>query len=141
METTYINQIWLIAVVLIIAAFVIYYFRSRKAEEERVDQSNYLLALKYIAEGDYRSAIDKLKAVVRQDTENIDAYIKLGDVLRHLKLYNNAIRIHKDLTLRGNIPEKQIRDIWFSLAMDYWLANKMDSAEHYLKKLLPYKQY
>ncbi len=142
MEYPLLNQIWFLLFIAAIAIFILYYIYSyRRSDQENKDNTAYLLGLKAMVEGEHRLAIEKFKEAVHQDTNNVDAYIKLGDVLRQSELSNNAIRIHKDLTLRGNIPEEQLRQLWYSLALDYWAAGKPDQAEVYLQKLLPFKRY
>jgi lipopolysaccharide biosynthesis regulator YciM len=126
---------------LILGALAFYYFYYRKKEDKSLPTDAYLLALKYMVENDNRRAVEKLKETVRHDTQNIDAYIKLGDILRMEGLYFNAIRIHKDLTLRGNISEDDMPKIWYSLALDYWHSQKYDKAEIYFKKLLGISEY
>lgn len=141
MDPSLTNQFWFIIMLLILGALAFYYFYYRKKEDKSPHTDAYLLALKYMAENDNRRAVEKLKETVRHDTQNIDAYIKLGDILRMEGLYVNAIRIHKDLTLRGNIIEDDMHKIWFSLALDYWHSQKYDKAEIYFKKLLGINEY
>jgi len=135
META-INTQFLSAIFLLgIAAAVLYYFYYMKAEKNGSDTKSYLLALKYIAENDTRRAVEQLKETVRSDTNNIDAYLKLGDILRREGLPNNAIRIHEDLTLRAKLNKDEEAKIWFSLGLDYRAAGKFDKAESSFNKL------
>lgn len=141
MDPTYTGQLWTLAILFIIAAWAVYYFYFKDKETKSRQSNAYLTALKFMAENDSRRAIEKFKETVRQDTLNIDAYIKLGDILRKEGLYSNAIRIHKDLTLRGSIDTEETRKIWYSLALDYWEANKEDKAELFFNKLLDDKAW
>ena len=42
----------------------------------------YMEALRALVEGDDHTAFERLKATVNEDSHNLDAYIKLGDLLR-----------------------------------------------------------
>ncbi|MGD9898434.1 MAG: tetratricopeptide repeat protein [Calditrichaceae bacterium] len=142
MGENFIAQFWIITTLLLAGAALIYIFYYWKREEDAPPhKDSYLLALKYMAENDNRRAIEKFKETVRYNTENIDAYLKLGDILRKEGLFTNAVRIHKDLTLRGDINQAELPKVWYSLAMDYLDSKKPDSAEAYLQKLLNNDQY
>lgn len=141
METAVSPQIWLTVFFLALVGYVIYFLYHRASGKTQQEKKAYLLALKYIAENDTRRAIEKLKETVRTDTNNIDAYIKLGDILRREGLVNNAVRIHKDLTLRGNVDSEDKGKIWFSLGLDYLAAEKYDKAETCFLELKNKKEY
>jgi lipopolysaccharide biosynthesis regulator YciM len=76
------------------------------------------------------------KEAVRQGSDNIDAYVKLGIILRNEGLYKNAIRIHQDLTLRGNLEPEDLINVKKNLVLDYWYLKEYAKAEHYLNQLL-----
>ncbi len=137
MDFTLSHQLWLFTflavIVALVALYVYYYQRNEKKQPAR---NAYLEALKYMAEGDDRRAIEKFKEAVRNDSSNIDAYLKLGDILREEGLVYNATRIHKDLTLRGDLNDDELQKVWYSLALDYWTAKKYDKAETFFRKLI-----
>ncbi|OGB61805.1 MAG: hypothetical protein A2Y94_05155 [Caldithrix sp. RBG_13_44_9] len=109
----------LLIILLVIAALIIIYYYTRVYRKPKADKGSYLAALEYLADGNEKWAIQKFKETVRDDSENVQAYLRLGDLLRKRGFANNALKIHKDLTFRGNLfPE--IRDkIQFSLLLDY----------------------
>ncbi|MGD9486786.1 MAG: tetratricopeptide repeat protein [Calditrichaceae bacterium] len=142
MSENFVAQFWIITTLLLAGAALVYIFYYWKRDEDAPPhKDSYLLALKYMAENDHRRAIEKFKETVRYNTENIDAYLKLGDILRKEGLFTNAVRIHKDLTLRGDINSAELPKVWYSLAMDYLDSKKMDNAETYLEKLIKNDQY
>ncbi|HGY56749.1 MAG TPA: tetratricopeptide repeat protein [Caldithrix abyssi] len=135
MDFTLSHQLWLFTfLVVIVALAALYFYYYQRSEKKQPSRNAYLEALKYMAEKDYRRAIEKFKEAVRTDSSNIDAYLKLGDILREEGLARNATRIHKDLTLRGNLSEEELQKVWYSLALDYWSAQKYDKAETFFKK-------
>lgn len=117
-------EITLLLVIVVAIALVLWYSISQKHAQS--EENDYMEALEYMVEGNDRLAIQKLKEAVRSDTENISAYLRLGDLLRRKGMLNNAIRIHKDLTLRGDLsPADQLR-IHKSLLLDYDLSKDYD---------------
>ena len=122
----------LLMIALSLGAIYVYYDKKRGRKKE--DQS-YLEALRFMAEGENRRALEKLKEAVRSDSTNIDAYMKIGIILRAEGLHNNAIRVHKDLLLRGNLNADELIEVKKNLALDYWEAGNTDSAEKYFNEL------
>jgi lipopolysaccharide biosynthesis regulator YciM len=94
-----------------------------------------------MAEKDYRRAIEKFKEAVREDSDNIDAYLKLGDILRKEGLAQNAARIHRDLALRTSTDDEEQNKVIYSLALDYWHTDNPQKAETHFKKLLSQNDY
>ena len=133
-QTTIMTEVSILALVLI-ALIVIYYYtrRYRKPAEK---QDHYLQALEYLVDGDIKRAIQKFKEAIREDTENIPAYLRLGDLLRERGLARNALKIHKDLTLRSNMPADYRNKVLKSMMLDYEAQGDFKNAEESALKLL-----
>ncbi len=119
-------EIWLFFLVVLAIGGVFVY--SLRLKQKRPQHNAYLEALEYIAEGQDAKAIQKLKEAVREDSENVSAYKKLGDLLRRRGMVKHAIRIHKDLTLRGTLTPVQQQEVYYSLLLDYKVAGEHDRA-------------
>jgi len=142
MQTSLSFEFWLIIFIIcvvVIAGYYLFYF-FKKREEKKVDNT-YLLGLKYMVEGENRRAVEMFKEAVRHNSENIDAYIKLGVILRQEKIYTNAIRIHKDLLLRAKLSAEEKNEIKFNLALDYIQSGNEDKALIYLEDIKGDKKY
>ncbi|HEX9751338.1 MAG TPA: tetratricopeptide repeat protein [candidate division Zixibacteria bacterium] len=96
----------------------------------------YTDALRALVEGDDQLAFERLKATVSEDSNNLDAYIKLGDLLRKRGHVERAIRVHEDLTLRLGLPPKGQIAVHQSLALDHIAAEAWRDAESSLRKIL-----
>jgi lipopolysaccharide biosynthesis regulator YciM len=139
MGSSFVFEFWffiLLLAILSLAGLYLYYSRKRATEQE---DHSYLDGLKYLSEGENRLALEKFKQAVRTDSENIDAYIKIGIILRNEGLLANAIRIHKDLALRGNLLEDDTIRVRQNLVLDYLQVKSFDKAEKYLEELKEYK--
>jgi lipopolysaccharide biosynthesis regulator YciM len=135
MQPTISFEVWVIILLFgTILGMAMYsvYVRKRVVSDE---DKPYVMALKYMAEGENRLAVEKFKEAVRDNSSNIDAYLKLGTILRNEGLYENAIRIHQDLTLRGNLGTAELIDVKKNLILDYWYLKDYTKAEHYLNQL------
>jgi lipopolysaccharide biosynthesis regulator YciM len=135
MQSTISFEVWVIIVlfciVLIMALYSVYARKKVVSDED----NPYVMALKYMAEGENRLAVEKFKEAVRDNSSNIDAYLKLGTILRNEGLYKNAIRIHQDLTLRGNLGSNELIEVKKNLILDYWYLRDYTKAEYYLNQL------
>ena len=87
--------------------------------------------------GDTRTALSHLRNVVKQDTNHINAYLQMGDILREEDNAQAAIKIHQSLTVRPNLSNEVKRDIHKSLALDFEqlgnITKAMGEAEIVLK--------
>jgi lipopolysaccharide biosynthesis regulator YciM len=127
------NGIFLFFIVLLVLLFLgllatiaINYF---KKSEDGIE--DYINGLEAITDGNNRMAIQKLKNAIRKNTENVEAYIRLGDLLRKEGLAANALKIHKELLLRTNLSKPQRGRLYRALAVDYKNAGKYDLALKY----------
>jgi lipopolysaccharide biosynthesis regulator YciM len=135
MQPTISFEVWVIILlfgtILVMALYTVYARKKVVSDEDKP----YVMALKFMAEGENRHAVEKFKEAVRDNSSNIDAYLKLGTILRNEGLYKNAIRIHQDLTLRGNLGPAELIDVKKNLILDYWYLKDYTKAEYYLNQL------
>lgn len=89
----------------------------------------YTEALECLLQGETDDAFWKLRELVREDTENVRAYLKLGDIFRERSQTDQAVKIHQSLTFRRNLSVALKVDIYSSLAKDYAAAGRSDRAE------------
>jgi len=93
--------------------------------------SPYTEALSALINGDKIKAMNKLREVVKHDTDNLDAYLKLGDIYRDYGKNLQALRVHQSLTIRKNLTNYQKLSIWKSLLQDHRLLKEWDEAIKY----------
>jgi len=131
--------LWIIAiaVVIIVIAFLVVRFKREKIKPA---QLLYIDGLKALLDGNINLAFQKLKGVVNQDTKNVDAYLKLGDIFRKKKIYDKALRIHRELALRRSLSAEEQLDIKKSLALDYIESGNHSQALSVLNDLLKWNE-
>ena len=89
-----------------------------------------------LVRGDSQNAIRLLRDVVKQDTNHLDAYLQLGDILRDEGNSQNAIKIHQSLTVRPGLDDKLQIQIHQSLAKDYLSLNEISLAKKEAEMIL-----
>jgi lipopolysaccharide biosynthesis regulator YciM len=131
------GQYWWIIIIAAVAVMVFYVavFRRRK-KSESTSQEAYVNGLRSIISGDSQTAFIKLRQAVDLDTENVDAYLKLGDLFREKGMIDRALQIHRELTLRRDLPVELSNDINKSLALDYLQSGSGDNAIDILKPMI-----
>jgi lipopolysaccharide biosynthesis regulator YciM len=108
------------------------YFKSPPRQESAL----YVSALQDLLDGKQETAYTNLRQVVLDDTNNVDAYIRLGQILRENNKPHQALQVHKDLTLRSGLPVKDRAAVLRQLALDYAALGNADTSEAALEELI-----
>lgn len=124
-----------IALLLAIVLLIFGWIRFRRSRR-RSSAEYYIQALRELIRGDQEGALRHLKMVVSRDTDNIDAYLRLGDVLRERGEAGKALQIHRQLTVRRGLPTADRRDLLKSLTLDYLEMDRADRAAATMEELL-----
>ena len=109
---------------------------GRLFRRKKDSQFLYTEALECLLQGETNDAFTKLRELVRQDTENVQAYLKLGDIFRERSQTDQAIKIHQSLTFRKRLSSAVKREIYASLARDYSASGRYDRSEEHANRVL-----
>lgn len=132
-----VSAYWWIVIPLVLAfILLIFSLERRSSKDKKTFPQNYVDGLKAIISGDDDGAFVKLKQAVADDTDNIDAYLKLGDLFRKRGHLEKAIQVHRELLIRKNIDQNTTSMIHQSLANDYIQAKRFEQALEILEKLV-----
>jgi lipopolysaccharide biosynthesis regulator YciM len=111
---------------------------GRRARESKQSTGLYISALRALLADDKVRAEQMLKKVVASDPTNIDAYIRLGDLLREQGKVKRALQLHHYLAVKPELDPATEKLIYRSLARDYLVAGDTDRAtkaiQHILKR-------
>lgn len=127
---------WVIILVLLVAAALAVAIRRRRFRSEDTATEAYIDGLRSMIAGDRKTAFVKLRQAVEKDTDNIDAYLKMGDLFRDKGMIDKALQIHRELTLRRKVPSELQAEVNQSLAMDYIQAGTTDKAGEILQQMI-----
>jgi tetratricopeptide (TPR) repeat protein len=98
--------VWIILVAVVIAGIVILaVVLSRRPGGPAAD--NYQEALRALLDGRETEAIKRLRDTVMKDTDNVDAYIRLGRLIRQRGDAEKAAHIHQSLTVRPALKRSE----------------------------------
>ncbi len=106
--------------------------KRRKAK----DKNAYVRGLASLVDGKLDNALSSFRQAVREEPHNIEAYLRLGDVLRETNDVSRAIQIHRELTVRPGVSKDDIARVMLSLARDYSKAKRFDRAAATYENLL-----
>jgi lipopolysaccharide biosynthesis regulator YciM len=96
----------------------------------------YTEGLAYLLEGKRNEAIEKFKQAVMRDSNNIDAYLRLGDLYFEKGEIERAIQIHEALSLRRTLDKNQGKKIYQSLGQDYLKSERLAKAVSIFEELI-----
>ncbi len=101
--------------IIVIAIAMIWWLQSKESVSTDVLYSD---ALNAILKGDNTVAVKLLKQVVSHDSDNVGAYLQLGNLLRSINPQQSA-KIHQSLTVRPKLNKLVSKEIHQALALDY----------------------
>ena len=117
MDSVYI--LFFISATLIVVVSTYTYKYLKKPRKDNNLNSLYMESSKCkVLLSDKRKAISLLSAIVKNDSEHINAYLQLGNLLRN-EDPEKAIKIHQMLTVRQNLNKNTKIEILKALSLDY----------------------
>ena len=119
--------------ILVCGGFAAYYF-LKPSKKHRTD-SVYTDALNAMVRGEKGNAIRLLRTVVKQDSDHVDAYLQLGNIMRE-ENPQQAVKIHQSLTVRPGLLEQFRIELHKALALDYNQAGAQNLAKREAEQLL-----
>ena len=107
--------------------------RYRKDKKGK-DPVSYIEGLKALLENKDELAFRKFREVVSEDSSNIDAYIRIGNILRRYGKADKALQVHKDLTLRNELNGTERVAVLDAVAEDFMALKDFQSARSALRE-------
>ncbi|MEW5924252.1 MAG: tetratricopeptide repeat protein [Candidatus Zixiibacteriota bacterium] len=126
--------IFLLAIIALILIYI--YYDRYKREKKGKDPTTYIEGLQALLNGQEEMAFSRFRDVITQDSENIDAYIRIGNILRKYGKPDKALQVHKDLTLRHGLSTNDKKMILQAMAEDFIGLKDTESAATALRELL-----
>jgi lipopolysaccharide biosynthesis regulator YciM len=120
--------------ILVLVALWLAYFYLKPSKSKHTN-SIYTDALNAMLLADKRKAISLLSTVVKQNSNHIDAYLQLGNLLRD-EDPDRATKIHQMLTVRPNLRKETKIEILKSLALDFEKKGELLKAKNESEKVL-----
>ena len=121
-------------VVLVVALPLLFFYLKKPSSKKKID-TIYLDALNAMLLSDKKKAITLLSSLVKNDSEHVNAYLQLGNLLRNDDT-DRAIKIHQMLTVRQNLNNDTKIEILKSLSLDYKKINEFSKSKIEAEKIL-----
>jgi len=109
--------------------------RRSKTSRHALEESPYHLGLNALIAGDRDGAMKQLTQAVRDDPRNVDAYVKLGNILRERGQVRQAIQIHRELLVKRKLPTAVRNETIKNLARDLASAGRWREVLEHLATL------
>ena len=111
MEIAY---LFLLRVIILVSIFVINTRKSKQPTNVEI----YNKALKAIINNNQERAFQILKDLIKQDSNNTEAYLLLGNLLRDRNI-NKALKIHQSIIVRPGLSKEMKIQAHQALGLDY----------------------
>jgi lipopolysaccharide biosynthesis regulator YciM len=123
----------IVAVVVVLALLV---WRARRRVTRRdEEESAYEMGLNALIAGDRGAALRHLAQAVREDPRNVDAYVRLGNLLRERGQIRQATQVHRELLVKRRLPEATRVEIVKNLALDLAEARRWGEVIEHIRSL------
>ena len=133
------NLLLIILISLLIIFSFIYFSLLRNNKSTNIKEL-YAEGLDMLVSGKRQGAYKNFKEIVDKDSNNIKAYIRLGQVLREGGKVTKAIKMHKNLLLRKNITNYELIELHKNLALDYYKIQNYNQSIKECKKILKHER-
>ncbi|WP_439668636.1 lipopolysaccharide assembly protein LapB [Cupriavidus necator] len=97
---------------------------------------SYFKGLNFLLNEQPDKAIDAFIEVARLDPETTELHFALGALFRRRGETERAIRVHRNLATRPDLPEPEREHALFELGEDFLRAGLLDRAEESLRRLM-----
>jgi lipopolysaccharide biosynthesis regulator YciM len=117
---------------------LVYLARVRVSLREGPAQT-YIDALRNLLDGDLTAGARGLRETILHDTDNVDAYVRLGDLMRRSGYPKRALQIHQSLLQRRKLARDDMIRAKESLYKDYKQLEEPARAIEILKEIIEYE--
>ena len=121
------------AIVVVLVALVA--VSRRRSRQRETEETSYQRGLDALIAGDRDAALRHLAVTVREDPRNVDAYVKLGNLLRERGQTKQAIQIHRELLVKRRLPAGVRNELSKNLALDYAEARRWGEVVEQIREL------
>jgi lipopolysaccharide biosynthesis regulator YciM len=126
----------LIFIPIIGAGIYFLYYRKLKPHKINNIREMYAEGLDMLVSGKRISAYKNFKKIIDEDSNNIKAYLKLGQILREGGNAVKALKIHNSLLLRKRMTTYERIELHKNIAMNYYSLDNLDKSILEAEKIL-----
>lgn len=120
----------------VVVAVVVWIALKLRGSGNRGDGNHYVEALRMLIDGDTDGAFTRLEQAVRAGTAPVDAYVRLGALLRQRGDAGRALQMHKGLTVKADLTHDEKVKVYTNIAEDYAKLGRAEQAIEVLETLV-----
>ena len=117
-----------IIIILVILSFIAYINFDYTSKYKKTEKDLYYEALDLLIGGKLKEAYATLLSLIKNDTSNVKAYLKLGQVLREIGNPERALKIHRGLLIRKDLTTYENIELLRNIALDYKHLKKINDS-------------
>jgi len=128
---------WLVIILAtcLIYCMILLSFEKRRSAVRNPAREHYYAGLRALLAGEEELAFKRLRDSVREDSQNVDAYLRIGELLRRRGQAQKAMGIHMDLAQRAGLSPEDSAAVRKALAQDQLSLGSRDEARRLLLEL------
>ncbi|MBN2466202.1 tetratricopeptide repeat protein [candidate division WOR-3 bacterium] len=127
---------WLILVIIAMLVVALYPVVRDFLRKRRTAVPAYVEGLQAALDGRTADAVARFREAVSDDSENVDAYIRLGDLFMQQGEVERALKVHENLSLRRNLDKRDEKKVLEALVRDYVQTDRKVKAISLLEELV-----
>ena len=117
-----------IVIILVIFSFIAFINFDYSSKYKKTEKDLYYEALDLLLNGKLKEAYATLFSLIKNDTSNVKAYLKLGQVLREIGNPERALKIHRSLLIRKDLSTYESIELLKNITLDYKHLKKIDES-------------
>ena len=110
-----------------VGGILFFVFKYRPKTKSNI-RDLYSEGLEMLITGHRRGAYQNFRTIIQKDTNNIKAYLHLGQVIREGGNPEQALKVHKGITFRKNLTQYEKLELHKNLSLDFKAVNNIESA-------------
>ena len=115
-----------IVIILVILSFIAFINFDYSSKYKKTEKDLYYEALDLLLNGKLKEAYATLLSLIKSDTSNVKAYLKLGQVLREIGNPERALKIHRSLLIRKDLSTYDSIELLKNITLYYKNLKNID---------------
>ena len=133
--------IFYLFLILIIVSIPLTLHYLKKPNHNASIKTLYAEGLDMLIMGKRKKAYKNFKLIIEKDSNNIKAYLYLGQVVRDGGNPNKALEIHQPLLYRKDINNYDKVELYKNLSLNYYRMKNMNQSINFAKKILMIEKF
>jgi len=127
---------YIIIAIFIVVIISFYFYLFQKPKDSHSIRDLYAEGLDMMVTGKLKSAYKNFRDIISQDSNNVKAYLHLGQVLREGGNVTRALKIHKNLLFRKDLSQYEKIELYKNLVFNFEKIKNNNESIKFCNKIL-----